>query len=76
MKKSKSSDPVTVTMYSVTELNKIKKLLEDNGYRVNYDYLATCGPSMKPLINYVQSHPNTDTIYLGFDNDEAGNKYS
>lgn len=41
----------------------------------NYDYLATCGPSMKPLINYVQSHPNTDTIYLGFDNDEAGNKY-
>ena len=35
MKKSKSSNPVTVTMYSVTELNKIKKLLEDNGYRVN-----------------------------------------
>ena len=35
MKKSKSSNPVTVTMYSVTELNKIKKLLENNGYRVN-----------------------------------------
>lgn len=40
-----------------------------------YDYLATCGPSMKPLINYVQSHSNTEKIYLAFDNDEAGKKY-
>ena len=35
MKNSKLNDPVTVTMYSVDELNKIKKLLEDNGYEVN-----------------------------------------
>lgn len=41
----------------------------------NYDYVATCGPSMKPLINYVTSHPKIDTVYLGFDNDETGNKY-
>lgn len=41
----------------------------------NYDYLATCGPSMKPLVNYINSHPNTNVVYLGFDNDEVGNKY-
>ena len=41
----------------------------------NYDYVSTCGPSMKPLINYIKSHPNIETIYLGFDNDETGHKY-
>lgn len=40
-----------------------------------YDYVATFGPSMRPLTSYISSHKNIDTIYLGFDNDEAGNKY-
>lgn len=35
MKKSKSMDSVTITMYSLTELDKVKKLLEDNGYEVH-----------------------------------------
>lgn len=41
----------------------------------DYDYVATCGPSIKPVINYVSAHKNIDTVYLGFDNDTPGNKY-
>lgn len=54
----------------------IMTLLElHNNDPKSYDYLATCGPSMKPLINYIQSHPDTEVVYLAFDNDAAGNKY-
>ncbi len=39
------------------------------------DYLATCGPSLRPLVNYLDNHPNINRIYLGFDNDAVGDKY-
>lgn len=42
----------------------------------NYNYVATCGPSMKPIINAVAGNENIKTVYLGFDNDEAGRKYT
>lgn len=41
----------------------------------NYDYVSTCGTSMRPLVNYIKTHPNIDTVYLGFDNDDDGRKY-
>lgn len=49
------------------------KLHGDN-YK-NYDYLATCGPSMKGLLSQVASREELRTIYLAFDNDIAGNKF-
>lgn len=42
----------------------------------NYNYVATCGPSMKPIINAVAGNENIKTVYIGFDNDEAGRKYT
>lgn len=51
-------------------------MFEKHNFNPNdYDYVATCGPSMKPILNYISLHKNINTIYLGFDNDEAGNKY-
>ena len=41
----------------------------------NYDYVATCGSSIRPMINYVKSHPDINTIYFGYDNDFKGNQY-
>lgn len=41
----------------------------------NYDYVSTCGTSMRPLVNYIKTHPSIDIVYLGFDNDETGSKY-
>lgn len=51
-------------------------LFELHGYNPNaYDYVATCGPSRNPVLNYISSHPQINTVYLGFDNDNAGKAY-
>lgn len=51
-------------------------MFELHGYDPKaYDYVATCGPSRNPVVNYVVSHPKIDTVYLGYDNDNAGNTY-
>lgn len=54
----------------------VMTMFEMHGFNPNdYDYIATCGPSMKPIVNYISEHRNISTVYLGFDNDDTGNKY-
>ena len=61
---------------AVIDSMSVMTMFEKHNFNPNdYDYVATCAPSMKPVINYVSTHKNINTIYLGFDNDEAGNKY-
>lgn len=61
---------------AVIDSMSVMTMLEKHNFNLNdYDYVATCGPSMKPIVNYVSEHKNIKTVYLGFDNDEAGNKY-
>lgn len=61
---------------AVIDSMSVMTMLEKHGINPSgYDYVSTCGPSIKPLVNYIKSHPNTNTVYLGFDNDESGNKY-
>lgn len=51
-------------------------MFELHGYDPKaYDYVATCGPSRNPVLNYIMSHPQIDTVYLGYDNDSAGKTY-
>lgn len=61
---------------AVIDSMSVMTMLEKHNFNPNdYDYVATCGPSMKPIVNYVSQHKNIKTVYIGFDNDVAGNKY-
>jgi len=64
---------------AVIDSMSVMTMFEMHNFNPNhYDYLSTCGPSMKPLVNYIKSHPHINTVYLGFDNDGsrgAGEKY-
>lgn len=69
------SKALFVTEAAIDNMSIMTLFEKHNADPKGYDYLATCGPSMKPLVNYVQSHPDTEVVYLAFDNDAAGNKY-
>lgn len=70
-----SSNKLFITE-AVIDSMSVMTMFEMHGFNPNdYDYIATCGPSMKPIVNYISEHRNISTVYLGFDNDETGNKY-
>lgn len=61
---------------AIIDSASVMTMFELHGYNPNvFDYVATCGPSRNPVINYIKSHPQIDTVYLGYDNDNAGNAY-
>lgn len=62
---------------AIIDSMSVMTMFQMHGYDPNmYNYVATCGPSMKPLLNFIQKHPDTKTVYLGFDKDEAGRRYT
>ena len=69
------SNKLFVTEAAIDNMSIMTLFEKHNDDPKGYDYLATCGPSMKSIINYVNNHPDTEVIYLAFDNDEPGNKY-
>ena len=70
-----NSNKLFVTEAAIDSMSVMTMFEMHNFDPKDYDYVATFGPSMRPLTSYISSHKNIDTIYLGFDNDEAGNKY-
>ncbi len=70
-----NSNKLFVTEAAIDSLSVMTMFELHNMNPNNYDYVATCGSSIRPMINYVKNHPDIKTIYLGYDNDFKGNQY-
>ncbi len=69
------SNKLFVTEAAIDSISVMTMLEMHNMNPNNYDYVATCGSSIRPMINYVRTHPEINKIYLGYDNDFKGNQY-